>query len=83
MVQSNKHLLGLVAIPSFICIPYYRNRSSVVSDIWEVMTHGDLKGIMATLDAICYTTDTQCISVCFYSKMHHIFEMGCVFNDTL
>ena len=43
MVQSNKHFLCLVAIPNLLFIPNYRNRSSIVSDIWELMAHSDLK----------------------------------------
>ena len=41
--QINKHFLCLVAIPEFIFIPNYRNGSSMVSDIWELMAQSDLK----------------------------------------
>ena len=48
MIQSNKYLSCIIAVPWGTSMPNYKNRPSMVSEIWELMVHGEHK-VMASL----------------------------------
>ena len=48
----------------------------MVSDTWELTAHSGLKVHNVNIRC-CHTI------VSVFPKKHHIFEMGCVFNDNI